>query len=151
MKWEAPETVLVIFVLAAAGCLLGGVRMARHTEVHRIDRPREAHSELVEELRLELVRLEQLYESHLGRLVSESSPRDVFALERAAERVAGVRQVSLIRRESRAQPDRHWRIGKATGAPENPVPYFDEEGAPLDGPSVLLDWNRLMRGSAFTG
>lgn len=150
MKWEAPGLVLTILLTAAGLCLLAGLFMARQERSVRVDRPREAHATFVEDLRGELTRLEQLYESHLDGLVSKADVRDEFALRESAGRIIGVRQVSLLNLPAQHHNDRHWRIGRQDNK-RFPVPVFDADASPLGGPAVVLDRDRLVGGGSVKG
>lgn len=131
----SPRTTLWFLLSLASVILCGGLRLARHSESVRIDRSREPLRAFAEEAQRELSRLEDLYESHLMRL-ARTLPNDTFAIRREAERIGGVRQVSLLHRGSAgAVPDSQVQIMSAPNE-RLPVPSFTP---PVSGSARAVD------------
>lgn len=118
----SPRTTLFLLLSLAFVIFCGGLRLARHSESVRIDRSREALRAFAEEAQRELFRLEDLYESHLVRL-ARTLPNDAFMIRREAERIGGVRQVSLLHR------------GSAGGVPDSQVQIIPSPNERLPVPS----------------
>ncbi|WP_049975501.1 sensor histidine kinase [Chthoniobacter flavus] len=126
MSSLSPRATLLLLLGLAAVILAGGLRLARTEETIRVDRDREALRRLAGELQLELQRLETLYESHLTRLAQIVKPADAFEVRRAADRIVGVRQFSLLHRDAKdVGGDVHVLIAAAPRE-HTPVPMFDE-------------------------
>jgi signal transduction histidine kinase len=96
MSRYRPTFILVFVLLAAVGVLVGGVLMARRTEVLREERDRDPLKALASSFQAEVSRLEELYNTHLRALAVQAGLGDSFELKSEAERVIGVRQVSML-------------------------------------------------------
>lgn len=139
----SPRTTLFLLLSLAAVILGGGLRLARTSESVRIDRSREALRGFAEDAQRELQRLEDLYESHLARL-ARTLPNDAFGIRREADRIGGVRQVSLLHRGSAVGvPDNHVQMMSAPNE-RLPLPSFT---APVSGAVravLLLDADKFF-------
>jgi signal transduction histidine kinase len=136
MSSLSPRATLLLLLGLAAIILAGGLRLARRQESVRVDRDREALRRFSGEVQLELQRLEALYENHLTRVARISKPNDAFEARRAAERIVGIRQFSLLHRDAKdAGSDLHVVI---TASPRErmPVPMF--QAARTTGVPLLL-------------
>jgi signal transduction histidine kinase len=121
-------TLTVLLVLAAAVCG-GGFRLARQERTERIRRPADELEAVASRLRTELDRLEDLYEGHLRRL--SGFPEDSHAIRREAEKIRGIRMVSVLRLPTsdaggvRSAEDLHIPIGT------DPLPVPVLQSAPV--------------------
>src|ERR1700760_3592417 len=96
----SPRATLAVLLGLAGVLLAGGIWLAREEESVRLDRDREALQRFTSDAQAELRRLEALYESHLERLARTPKPDDAFVVRREADRIVGIRQFSLLHRDT---------------------------------------------------
>lgn len=134
----------VLIVVSAVVVFLAGWRLAREETVVRVERDRAPLEGFAEELGRELVRLEELYESHLRRLARQVKRGDEFAVRDLGEAVSGVRQISILRGGG-GPKDWHVEVlPERDGLPAQPT--FDPKAEPLweEQESVLLDREAIL-------
>jgi signal transduction histidine kinase len=124
---------------------MGGLPLARKTEIVRVDRDREALRRFFGEMQLELQRLEVLYESHLSRVARVHRLNDPFEIRREAERIVGIRQFSWLHRDAKdAGGDLHVLVD-ASSRERTPQPTFDASRKRSPAAPVLLPAERIFR------
>jgi len=139
----SPRAILLLLLGLAAVVLAGGLRLARTEESVRVDRDREALQRFSGELQGELQRLEALYENHLARVARIPRPNDAFEARRAAERIVGVRQFSLLHLDPKDGADLHVLISAPAGE-RTPVPVFEIARNHTAAVPVLVSPERLF-------
>ena len=139
----SPRTTFAVLLGLAAVLLGGGIRLARQEESVRLDRDREPLQRFTSDAQAELHRLEALYESHLERLARIPKPDDAFEVRREADRIVGIRQFSLLHRDTKVTPDLHVQI-TAVQKERTPVPMFDAPRNASAGIPVLLSRERTF-------
>ena len=146
MSSLSPRATLLLLLGLAAILLAGGLRLARTQESVRVDRDREALRRFSGEVQFELQRLEALYDSHLARVANVAKPNDAFEVRRAADRIVGIRQFSLLHREVKdASADLHVLIAPSPRE-RTPVPMF--RAARTAGVPLLLSPEAMFRDNA---
>ena len=139
----SPRSILLLLLGLAVVITVGGLRLARHEDTVRVDRDRAALRRAAEDVQTELRRLDELYESHLARL-GRTLPADAFSIRREVDRIVGVRQFSLIRREGKSPAaDLHVQVTLVPGE-RTPVPAFVAARAGGAREVELLDADKLL-------
>jgi signal transduction histidine kinase len=140
MKWDAPETLLALFLATAVLCLAGGTRLAREEIRVEEARSRSAHEPFIKRLDHELDRLEKLYQSHLRRLCSIKNPNDLRPIEDLGRKIVGVAQFSYLSASVTSQANYHLPMNDSK---DLPAPAFAQEAVPLGREGILLDAETL--------
>ena len=139
----SPRVTFLLLLALAAVILVGGLRLARTEESVRLDRDRAATRRFSGEVQAELQRLETLYESHLARIVRTAPWQDSFAVRRVADRIVGIRQVSLLHRLALKKADLHVTV-IAKPAERTPVPVLEVPRTGFVGLPLLLAEEKLL-------
>jgi signal transduction histidine kinase len=140
----SPRTPLFLLFGLAFLITGAGLELARQRESVHIERDRESLRRFFREAQVELQRLEALYESHLSRLARLPKPGDAFEVRRAADRLIGVRQFSLLHRDAKfASADTHIRVGPTLKG-YTPIPMFEMPRGGVPAAPVLLSKERLF-------
>jgi signal transduction histidine kinase len=145
----SPRTTLLLLFGLAIVILVGGLHLARKEESVRVDRDREPLQCFSGELQLELQRLEALYESHLARLARLPKPNDAFEVRRAADRLIGIRQFSLLHRDTKPAPDLHVQTSPSPNE-RTPIPTFESPRGGGSAVPVLLTKEKLFNDGGET-
>ncbi len=140
MKLDSPTAILAVLLSAAVVCFVAGVLLSRQETEERLERDRSIHRDLVKQLDAEIESLEELYQSHLRTLARFPELSDTIGVQRAAERVAGVRQLTVLHWPFRSSADRSWYFGGWQGKP----PTFRGRPDRLGGESIELDPDRFF-------
>ncbi len=143
MSSLSPRAILLLLLGLATIILASGLGLARKEESVRMDRDREALRQFFAEVQVELHRLEALYEGHLTRLARLGKPNDAFEIRRAADRLIGIRQFSLLHREANDGADLHVLL-TPSARERTPVPAFEPSRNRGPGTPVLLSLDRLF-------
>ena len=139
----SPRITLLLLLSLAAVVLGGGLRLARQSESVRVDRDRDALRRFSGDVQGQLLRLDELYESHLARL-ARTLPNDAFTIRREADRVVGIRQFSLLHHDpSHASGDMHVQVVAKPGE-RTPVPMFLAPGTASVRALVLVDAEKMF-------
>lgn len=148
MASSLPRLLLALTGLSALACVGGGALLSRHESVQRLPRDSTALERFALDLAEELSRLEALYGSHLSELASKTE--DAFAAVGAAERVWGVRQVSVLGRADDPTRDSHARMGQGQQQDWAEPAFARERGLP-GRPQRLLDPGLLEKPLTASG
>jgi signal transduction histidine kinase len=136
---RAPFTTLVLLLAVAVAILIGGSRLARHSEVVRVPGDRAPLHLVAAGMERELERLERLFASHLRQLARSTATfsNDRQAVWRECNRIVGVGQWSLLYRDPKSGPDLHIPID-LSHTPKWPEPTFALDTNGLPRAQVLL-------------
>ena len=143
-----PQLTLALLLIVAASILVGGASLAsRHETVRTIpDRiPLRRFAGVLEE---QTQRLERLYENHLRRIASTLDVRDSAGARAAAERIAGIRQISFLRTEGGREADHHVAVVKPPQGRPWVEPTLRERHFGLPRLKALLPATELLGDSA---
>jgi signal transduction histidine kinase len=141
-----PHITFLLLLSLAAILFAGGLRLARQRESVRLDRDRTSLRHFAGDLQVELERLEALYEDHLTALFRSYKTDRTFDVQRDADAIVGVMQVSFLTR------------GAANGAGDHvqiygqhlPTPVLKMARSGLTGTPVLLPEDRIFGPGAPT-
>ncbi len=138
MRSFSPFAVLALLLLAAAGILIGGSRVARREVNVRVAADRGPMRAVAEKMGAQLASLDQLYEADLRQLTAigldDPANIDQHSLWQRCQRIDGVSQWSLIwNTPSLMSPDIHVPIDPREGS-QLPQPAFE---AVIGRPSYL--------------
>ena len=139
----SPRLTLLLLLSLAAVILGGGLRLARQSESVRVGRERDALRRFSGDVQGQLLRLDELYESHLARL-ARTVPNDAFTIRREADRIVGVRQFSLLHRDpAHVSGDLHVQVAAKPGE-RTPVPMFLAPKSASVRALVLVDAEKMF-------
>ncbi len=150
MNSRAPWLLLLLLGALAVAIAVAGARVARQTEVVRVERDHAVLRPLEESLHAELARLEALYEQHLLRVAHTSFPKDARAVRDGAAWLVGLKQYSVIHLTA-PEPDFHAPVDARLGE-RLPEPIFAgraESGLPRL--RVRLSAETVLRGAEESG
>jgi len=150
MPAPSPRTTLLLLLALAGTILAAGLQLGRVTETVRVDREREALRRFASEMQAELQRLDALYEDHLTRLARTVPPNDAFEIRRAADRIVGIRQFSLLHRAEDRTVDLHVPVASMPGE-RTPVPAVASARVTSASTPLLVDEEKLFNGASSSG
>ena len=131
---------LLLCVAAAVAIGWGGYRLGTNEVTHREEPDREPLKAFAESLRQECDRLDRLFESHLRGIAKVEDIDDDFSVRALADRIVGIRQVSVLHPPAEAKKDRHIRIQRLQEGDQSlPLPYVQgQESSKARLPATVL-------------
>jgi len=150
MNSRAPWILLLLLGALAVAIAVTGARVARQTEVVRVERGREPLRHFEDTLQPELVRLEALYEQHVRQIARGPISKDERAVRTACGWLVGLKQYSVIHYGT-TDPDFHIAV-EARINERIPEPVFsDVRDTGLPRPRVRLATSTVMEGAEDSG
>lgn len=143
-----PQLTLALLLIVAASVLVGGAALARRQETIRTIPDRTPLRHFAGVLDEQTRRLERLYENHLRQIGSTLDFRNFPGARPAAERIVGIRQISLLRAEGNREVDQHLAIIKPPHGRPWVEPTLRERPFGLPRLQVILPAIELLGDSA---